>query len=85
RDAGLAPIRIALNVTAREFTRSLPDRVRAALNRHSLSGDWLELEITESMLMHSTDRVISIMEKICSLGITISLDDFGTGYSSLSY
>ncbi|MBW9333336.1 EAL domain-containing protein [Herbaspirillum sp. RU 5E] len=85
KEAGLAPIRIALNVTAREFTRSLPDRVRAALNRHALSGDWLELEITESMLMHSTDRVISIMEKICSLGITISLDDFGTGYSSLSY
>ncbi|WP_343583499.1 EAL domain-containing protein [Herbaspirillum sp.] len=85
KEAGLAPIRIALNVTAREFTRSLPDRVRAALNKHRLGGEWLELEITESMLMHSTDRVISIMEKICSLGITISLDDFGTGYSSLSY
>jgi predicted signal transduction protein with EAL and GGDEF domain len=40
-------LRIALNVTAREFTRSLPDRVRAALSRHMLSGDWLELEITE--------------------------------------
>lgn len=85
KDAGLSPIRIALNVTAREFTRSLPDRVAAALERHMLSGEWLELEITESMLMHSTDRVISIMEKICGLGITISLDDFGTGYSSLSY
>ncbi|WP_050466562.1 putative bifunctional diguanylate cyclase/phosphodiesterase [Herbaspirillum chlorophenolicum] len=85
KDAGMAPIRIALNVTAREFTRSLPDRIRAALSRHQLGGEWLELEITESMLMHSTDRVISIMEKICSLGITISLDDFGTGYSSLSY
>jgi predicted signal transduction protein with EAL and GGDEF domain len=47
KEAGLAPIRIALNVTAREFTRSLPDRVRAALSRHMLSGDWLELEITE--------------------------------------
>ncbi|MET3430930.1 diguanylate cyclase (GGDEF)-like protein/PAS domain S-box-containing protein [Herbaspirillum seropedicae] len=85
KDAGLPPIRIALNVTAREFTRSLPDRVGAALERHMLSGEWLELEITESMLMHSTDRVISIMEKICGLGITVSLDDFGTGYSSLSY
>ncbi|MBB5393027.1 MULTISPECIES: bifunctional diguanylate cyclase/phosphodiesterase [unclassified Herbaspirillum] len=85
KDAGLVPMRIALNVTAREFTRSLPDRIRAALSRHQLGGEWLELEITESMLMHSTDRVISIMEKICSLGITISLDDFGTGYSSLSY
>ncbi|RFB73403.1 MULTISPECIES: EAL domain-containing protein [unclassified Herbaspirillum] len=85
KEAGLEPIRIAINVTAREFTRSLPDRVRAALSRHQLTGEWLELEITESMLMHSTDRVISIMEKICLLGVTISLDDFGTGYSSLSY
>ena len=85
KDAGMEPIRIAINVTAREFTRSLPDRVRAALSRHQLTGEWLELEITESMLMHSTDRVISIMEKVCLLGVTISLDDFGTGYSSLSY
>lgn len=85
KDAGHAPVRIALNVTAREFTRSLPDRVRAALGRHQIAGEWLELEITESMLMHSTDHVIAIMEKICGLGITISLDDFGTGYSSLSY
>ncbi|MFJ9531819.1 putative bifunctional diguanylate cyclase/phosphodiesterase [Herbaspirillum sp. NPDC101396] len=85
KESGLEPIRIAINVTAREFTRSLPDRVRAALSRHQLTGEWLELEITESMLMHSTDRVISIMEKICLLGVTISLDDFGTGYSSLSY
>jgi len=85
KEAGLEPIRIAINITAREFTRSLPDRVRAALSRHQLTGDWLELEITESMLMHSTDRVISIMEKVCLLGVTIALDDFGTGYSSLSY
>lgn len=85
KNTGLDPIRIAINVTAREFTRSLPDRVRAALQRHQVSGDWLELEITESMLMHGTDHVIAIMEKICALGVTISLDDFGTGYSSLSY
>ena len=85
KESGMAPLRIAINITAREFTRSLPDRIRTALSRHQLTGDWLELEITESMLMHSTDRVIAIMEKICLLGVTISLDDFGTGYSSLSY
>ena len=84
KDAGQSPVRIAINVTAREFTRSLPDRIRAALHRHQLTGEWLELEITESMLMHSTDRVIAIMEKICLLGVSIALDDFGTGYSSLS-
>ncbi|HEY4071741.1 MAG TPA: EAL domain-containing protein [Herbaspirillum sp.] len=85
QDAGLAPVRISINVTAVEFTRSLPERIAAALKRHKLSGAWLELEITEGMLMHSTDKLITIMEKICRLGVTISLDDFGTGYSSLSY
>jgi EAL domain-containing protein (putative c-di-GMP-specific phosphodiesterase class I) len=82
---GLPPVRISINVTAVEFTRSLPERIANVLQRHGLSGAWLELEITEGMLMHSTDRLISIMEKICQLGVTISLDDFGTGYSSLSY
>lgn len=85
KEAGLEPIRIAINVTARDFTRSLPDRVKTALSRHQLSGDWLELESTESMLMNGTDSVISIMEKLSQLGVTISLDDFGTGYSNLSY
>ncbi|MDY7579251.1 EAL domain-containing protein [Herbaspirillum sp. RTI4] len=85
KKAGLPPLRIAINVTAREFTRALPDNLRAALQRHGLQGDWLELELTESTLMQRTDHVIAIMEKICRLGVTISLDDFGTGYSSLSY
>lgn len=85
KNSGLAPVRIAVNITAVEFTRALPLRVRTMLDRYKLTGNWLELEITEGMLMQSTDHVISIMEKICQLGVTISLDDFGTGYSSLSY
>jgi diguanylate cyclase (GGDEF)-like protein/PAS domain S-box-containing protein len=85
QNKGLPPVRISINVTAVEFTRSLPERIAGALDRHGLSGAWLELEITEGMLMHSTDRLIAIMEKVCQLGVTISLDDFGTGYSSLSY
>jgi diguanylate cyclase (GGDEF)-like protein/PAS domain S-box-containing protein len=65
--------------------RALPGRVSETLKRYGLEPSWLELEITESTLMHNIDRVIGIMDRITALGVTLSLDDFGTGYSSLSY
>ncbi|WLI90400.1 EAL domain-containing protein [Massilia sp. R2A-15] len=83
--AGLPPLRIAINVSAREFTATLPGRLAATLRRYELAPSWLELEITESALMHDIERVIDIMGEINALGVTLSLDDFGTGYSSLSY
>ena len=83
--AGLPPIRLAVNVSAREFTPALPTRVAATLARYDLEPAWLELEITESTLMHNIERVIGIMDRITELGVALSLDDFGTGYSSLSY
>jgi diguanylate cyclase (GGDEF)-like protein/PAS domain S-box-containing protein len=83
--AGLRAFRLAVNVSAREFTESLPTRVAATLARYELDACWLELEITESTLMHDIDRVIGIMDRINALGVALSLDDFGTGYSSLSY
>lgn len=81
----IAPFRIAVNVSAKEFTSTLPSRVREALTQFQISPAWIELEITESMLMHSAESVITIMDEIAALGVTLSLDDFGTGYSSLSY
>ena len=83
--AGVPPLRIAINVSAREFTATLPGRLAATLARYGLAPCWLELEITESALMHDIERVIDIMGQINALGVTLSLDDFGTGYSSLSY
>ncbi|MFC4932271.1 putative bifunctional diguanylate cyclase/phosphodiesterase [Massilia sp. GCM10023247] len=83
--AGLPPLRLAVNVSAREFTSALPERVATTLARYRLEPCWLELEITESTLMHDIDRVIGIMDRINALGVALSLDDFGTGYSSLSY
>jgi diguanylate cyclase (GGDEF)-like protein/PAS domain S-box-containing protein len=83
--AGLPPFRLAVNVSAREFTSSLPGRVADTLRRYRLDACWLELEITESTLMHDIDYVIGIMDHISALGVALSLDDFGTGYSSLSY
>ena len=83
--AGLPPLRLAVNVSAREFTSALPERVAHTLQRYGLTPQWLELEITESTLMDNIERVIGIMERITAQGISLSLDDFGTGYSSLSY
>lgn len=83
--SGMKPFRLAVNVSAREFTESLPNRVADTLARYALDPCWLELEITESTLMHDIDRVIGIMDRINALGVALSLDDFGTGYSSLSY
>ena len=83
--SGIAPFRVAVNVSAREFTQSLPDRVAETLRRYGLDPSWLELEITESTLMHDVDRVTAIMDRITALGVSLSLDDFGTGFSSLSY
>jgi len=83
--AGLPPFRLAVNVSAREFTGSLPTRLDDTLQRYRLDPQWLELEITESTLMHDIEDVITIMDRISALGVALSLDDFGTGYSSLSY
>jgi EAL domain-containing protein (putative c-di-GMP-specific phosphodiesterase class I) len=76
---------IAVNLSARDFSGSLPARIQKLLQRHGIGAEWLELEITEGMLMNHTDSVIAMMDEITALGIALSLDDFGTGYSSLSY
>jgi diguanylate cyclase (GGDEF)-like protein/PAS domain S-box-containing protein len=82
---GLPEFKIAVNLSAREFAPALSQRVAAVLRRHDLPASWLELEITEGMLTHSTEDVIHMMGELARLGIGLSLDDFGTGFSSLSY
>jgi EAL domain-containing protein (putative c-di-GMP-specific phosphodiesterase class I) len=84
---GLPPMRIAVNVSTRQFLHNdLVTDVTHALQTSRLEAEWLELEITESLLMQNPDYAASVMEKIRLLGvIRIDIDDFGTGYSSLSY
>ena len=84
-DDGMPTTRIAVNLSARQFAPGLPDRVKAVLENYQLPPQWLELEITESMLMHSAESVITLMDELTAFGVSLSLDDFGTGYSSLSY
>lgn len=85
QDQSVPPFRIAVNISAKEFTASFPAKVAAALYKHGISAAWIELEITESMLMQNTDSVVDIMGEITNLGVSLALDDFGTGFSSLSY
>lgn len=85
RKAGLLMPPIAINLSAREFSPALPGRVREALLRHAISPGDIELEITESILMHGAEAVVRVMDELVELGVTLALDDFGTGFSSLSY
>jgi diguanylate cyclase (GGDEF)-like protein len=86
QDAGYAPIRMSVNVSAHQFrAKDLLDKVIRALEDSKLEPKWLELEITESMLMNDVEAAISRMQAVRDLGCGLSIDDFGTGYSSLSY
>ncbi|MFZ6686558.1 putative bifunctional diguanylate cyclase/phosphodiesterase [Undibacterium sp. SXout11W] len=82
---GVPMFKIAINLSAKDFTEALPAKIDAALKKHQISAQWLELEITESMLMQNVESVIFIMRQVVALGVSLALDDFGTGYSSLSY
>ncbi len=85
QDAGLTPITVCVNVSARQVRE--PDwvkRVADILFETRLKPQYLELEITESLLMHDVQRSIANMQQLQALGINFAIDDFGTGYSSLS-
>jgi len=83
RDQGLS---IAVNLSARQLWQAdLPDRIASALTKQDAPADYLELEITESMLMRDPEQAIQTLKALHSMGVRLALDDFGTGYSSLSY
>ena len=86
QERGLPPMRVAINLSARQLTRyDLMRAVEQALQHAELSAEYLELELTESMVMHDPEGVIATLAQLQALGIQLSIDDFGTGYSSLSY
>ncbi|MFE7192321.1 putative bifunctional diguanylate cyclase/phosphodiesterase [Kitasatospora sp. NPDC057541] len=84
--AGLPPLRVNVNVSARQFRDAgFVDVVRGALRSSGIPPGSLVLELTESVLMRRDDRVHTDMRTLGELGVGIAIDDFGTGYSSLSY
>ena len=84
-DAGLNPVKVAVNLSPRQFSHNLPRTVLGLMKDYGIPAELLEVEITESMLMHNADSVVAMMQEFAAAGIVMSLDDFGTGYSSLSY
>lgn len=85
-DAGLPKIRMAVNLSARQFQqKNLFALIKETLFHTGLAPEYLELEITESMLMENVEDAIQTLHELKNLGLTISIDDFGTGYSSLNY
>jgi len=83
---GLPPLRIAVNLSARQFSKQdLGVTVMKILEKTGLDPALLELELTESIFMQGTEEVITILKELRKVGVRLSVDDFGTGYSSLSY
>lgn len=86
QDAGLPAIPVAVNLSAYQFRqKNLVRVVERILRESGLEPRYLELEITESLVMQNLDRVTVILNELKELGTSLSMDDFGTGYSSLSY
>ena len=86
RDAGLAPLRIAVNLSARQFAEpGLVETVAQVLDQTGLDPGALEIELTESVMMADVDVAIHTMRSLKSMGVKLAIDDFGTGYSSLAY
>lgn len=85
-EAGFPNLRVAVNLSARQFEHNgIVSVVALALEETGLAPSQLDIELTESLVMHNVDQAITIMRSLKSLGVSLSLDDFGTGYSSLSH
>ena len=86
QDAGLPPLRVAVNVSAHQFMAgTVPTVVADALRESGLEARYLEVELTESVMMHDSETTAAQLSALTEMGVSISLDDFGTGYSSLGY
>lgn len=83
---GLGTLRIAVNISPRQFQRpDLADTVASVLRDTGLPPERLELELTEGVLLRNPDETIAVMGRLNAMGVQLCIDDFGTGYSSLSY
>jgi len=85
-DAGLAAVPVSVNISAVEFRhKDFLSGLALILKETGLAPHYLELEMTESILMHDTESSASVLQALKAMGVQLAIDDFGTGYSSLSY
>lgn len=83
---GLPPIRVAVNLSARQLgEKDFVQTIRDTIAATGFDPHYLELEVTESMVMHNVEEVVGVLNALNEMGIQLSLDDFGTGFSSLAY
>jgi diguanylate cyclase (GGDEF)-like protein len=86
QDAGYPPVCVSVNMSARQFRRrDIVELVGAILEETGLEAQYLELELTESIIMHDVESTIYTFRKLKKMGVKLAIDDFGTGYSSLAY
>ena len=86
QDEGLPAMRVAVNVSAVQFRQDgFCELVRTVLRETGLVAQYLELELTESLLLSSADVTLAVLQELKAMGLKLAIDDFGTGYSSLSY
>ncbi|MFO8112800.1 MAG: EAL domain-containing protein [Desulfosalsimonadaceae bacterium] len=83
---GFPPVRVAVNVSAVQFTETnFVESIQEALEETGLDPKWLEVEITETVVMKDLDKARRDLQNIQKLGVTTTLDDFGSGHSSITY
>jgi diguanylate cyclase (GGDEF)-like protein len=86
QDRGLPPLRVAINISGAQLRHDdLADSVALALRETGLEPRYLEIEITESVVMQNASTALAVLDRLSRMGIHLAVDDFGTGYSSLSY
>ncbi|MFZ0901827.1 MAG: EAL domain-containing protein, partial [Candidatus Sulfotelmatobacter sp.] len=86
QDEGLPPVSVAVNVSAVQFRQEgFCELIRRVLHETGLAPQYLELELTESLLLANADLMLSVVQELKAMGVTLAIDDFGTGYSSFSY
>ncbi|MCD4660699.1 GGDEF and EAL domain-containing protein [Agrobacterium sp.] len=81
--AGLSPIKMAVNISPRQFQGGLVEQIQSVLKETGLSPSLLEIEITETLIIQDVETSVRIMRSIKQMGVSLSLDDFGIGYSCL--